>query len=725
MEKKLNGQGSISILLSELIYIIYILFLILSDWLSLGLFYLNSNIVMLGVAMAFIITMSITLFLRKYFVIKKANIDFLAGCAIVFLFITGLVRSIIPDLSYDTLNGRVFWQFPGFQDNIDYNTFPAGFTFFFPLSDRIFYYLRILLGYRLGTLVNTFVLILIYLEVRELLKELLEKPLQNIRKELNERSKTKIQYSFGVFTLNESVLALIACCLYYAIMNLGTYMIDLMALPFLLYLLQQLLKKECDSQLIQLGLFAFLCGCCFALKMPNMIFIAPILILYLIKNRRYIKWYTFVICLLLGIFPSFPYLLYAYISTGNPVYWTYNSIFKSPYYIDADFKDMRWGPENFKDLILWPLRLVFNYEERVSEISKSPQIYLLFGVLGSFIILFRSIKSKVWDKKYVILIGIFYIICYLWLSSTGYSRYAIICEIIASILAFIAITNLLQSPGKISTGIAYVLLLCLIVQFQYNAITGINNAYDWSWRGTTVNNLKNGVLADNAKWLLRDRGKIGSDEQREKVDIFLETGVSSQLMKNFDPDIPIINASYILGYLGGVKEQKGIDYPGYYKDKINSAIQNGAGVYDIRFLNQLEEACNLANQWGVEIVGCEKIDSYYTTTLPVLIQYTTSGNTNTFTALNTTQILENLSANKEQVSLNGIVYLNYYEQNERKLEIIVTKEGVQSISEVMLQPKEFYNLHDLINISGLTASDQVVVNIEEGATVYAINLWLE
>lgn len=725
MEKKINEQGSISILLPELIYVIYILFLILSDWLSVGLFYLNNNIIMLGGAMAFIITIAITLFLRKYFCIEKLNIDFLAGCSIVFLFMMGFARSIIPDLSYDTLNGRVFWQFPGFQDNIDYNTFPAGFTFFFPLSDRIFYYLRVLLGYRLGTLTNTFVFILTYLETRELLKELLGSPLQNIRKELNERSKTKIQYSFGVFTLNESVLALIACCLYYAIMDLGTYMIDLMALPFLLYLLQQLLKKECDSNIIQLGFFAFLSGCCFALKMPNMIFIAPILLLYLIKNRKYIKWYIFVICLLLGIFPSFPYLLYAYISTGNPVYWTYNSIFKSPYYIDADFKDMRWGPENFKDLILWPLRLVFNYEERVSEISKSPQIYLLAGVLGSFAILFQSIKSKVWDKRYILLVGIFYIICYLWLSSTGYSRYAIFCEIIASILAFIAITNLLQSPGKIVKGIAYILLLCLIVQFQYNAVTGINNAYDWSWRGTTINNLKNGVLADNVKWLLRDRGKIGSDEQREKVDIFLETGVSSQLMKNFNPDIPIINASYILGYLEGVKEQKGIDYPSYYKDKVDSAIQNGAGVYDIKFLNQLEEVCNLANQWGVEIIGCEKMDSYYIAEQPVLIQYTTSDNANTFTALSATQVLERLSADKEHVSLNGIVYLNYYEQTERKLEIIVTKAGVQSISEIMLHPKEIYKLQDIIDISGLTASDQVIINIEEGATVYAINLWLD
>lgn len=710
------------------VYISYLVFLSINDTISLGLFYtgIEKYSIFVGIAALGIVLLLIKCMYKRVD-ITRYQLDFLACFSVFLILVCGIARSIIPDLSYDTMNGRVFWQFPGFQNNIDYNVFPAGFTFFFPLSDRIFYYPRLLLGYRLGTLMNTVLLLLSFLETRALIKELLGDEILKIRETLGEKAKNHAQYAFTLLFFNESFLALIANMLFYAIANLGTYMIDLAGIPILLYLIRQLIKKEKDSHIIQLGFFAMLCGLCFALKFPNAVLIAPILLFYIIKNWKNLSITKFILCLCLGVAPAGIYLLYAYTSTGNPVYWTYNAIFKSPYYVNENFKDGRWGPEGIVDALLWPVKLVFNFQERVSEISKYPQIYILIGCISSVVILWKTVRKQIANKAFSVLAVIYGVMYILWLFSTGYPRYAVICEILAVIMFAIVMADSVIKGNRYSQIMTHIGLFLLVLQLGLNYLAGLNNEFDWHWRGTTASNIENGRLSENVKWLLRDRDTIGTDEQHEKVDIFLSMSNTRLFMKFFDKDIPIINASYILTYLSGLTNDEGTEFTEYYKNKIENAYEEGQTLYDIALVNEMEIVCEVANQWGVEIIGAENLDNYFdSTTAPILLEYAVSERRNNYRHVDNT-IIDTILSDEVMLHLNGIVFLHPRAWENSEVRIVANSNGSEEvIAEFILQPGEFCDLATDLVLPAVSNEAQISINVVNGNPyTYAINTWLE
>ena len=143
-------------------YTAYIVFLSITDLLAISLFYGGWNQFLWGAILAAAVcTVILAKKFSKYCVFERiVTHRALLLYGTIFL-VVGILRGLAPDLSHDVSQGRVYWQTPGFADNIDENVFPAGFTFFFPLSDRIFYYPRLLLGYRMGTLTNAALLILL------------------------------------------------------------------------------------------------------------------------------------------------------------------------------------------------------------------------------------------------------------------------------------------------------------------------------------------------------------------------------------------------------------------------------------------------------------------------------------------------------------------------------------------------------------------------------------
>ena len=343
-------------------YTAYIVFLSITDLLAISLFYGGWNQFLWGAILAAAVcTVILAKKFSKYCVFERiVTHRALLLYGTIFL-VVGILRGLAPDLSHDVSQGRVYWQTPGFADNIDENVFPAGFTFFFPLSDRIFYYPRLLLGYRMGTLTNAALLILIFIQMSALLHTLLGKQMLQLRKEYAEKAIGKPLYGILVYLISEDLLAFISVSLFYSLANLGTYMIDLVAIPLLLWLLCRVLEgRKNDAGRAELLFVALLCGLIFALKFTNVIFIAPLLLLYLLQNREVIHPGVFFAALVLGILPAAPYLLYAYTSTGNPVFWTFNAVFKSPYYPDTNFKDTRWGPQTLIELLLWPIHIILH-----------------------------------------------------------------------------------------------------------------------------------------------------------------------------------------------------------------------------------------------------------------------------------------------------------------------------------------------------------------------------
>lgn len=706
------------------IYMVYLSFLVLCDVANFGVYILSGGRIPVYVLLLFGAVFVFCVYrFREYICIEKLRMDLMAYIFLGLIFVLAFIRGILPDTSYDVMNARVFWQFPGFQDNIDYNTFPAAFTFFFPLPDRIFYYPRVLLGYRLGTITNAFVLALVYIEIRELVETLLGGKLSVLWKDMEKYSSETQVVVKAVF--NKSFLAAVSCLLYYIIAELGTYMVDITALPLLLVLLKKLFAKECDTSIIQFALTAYMAGICIALKVSNVIFLVPLILIYVIKNRKNMRIRDFLVCIIVGIFPSATYLIYAYISTGNPVYWMYNAIFKSPYYIDSNFKDRRWGPDNTKDYLLWPWKLVVGYDSRVSELSKLPQIYILLGWISSVYLIVRGCIKRIWDRGmtiFILLFGVFYV---QWLYSTGYPRYAIICEIMAAIICMSAVCDLLMAHKKILRVIAATVMLALVLQMQLNYMEGINNRYDWSWRGTTAENIANGKLFANLKWLLRDRGTIGTDEQHSKVDIFLESYTNSQYMKMFDEDIPIINGDYIETYLTQVRDVKGIDYPAYYKEKIMNALEEGKGVYDLLAPKNIYHAIDLANAWGLRITECEYVESFYTKDeYPVLIRYELANEDNEFLPVDFVDIDTSILGGSHNAQLGGIVYLDSTTAPYCTLALMVEwADGGTIEQKINLDAGNLYDLSQYFSIPGVDAEDRVYLEVlEEGITVNIANL---
>lgn len=724
---KVNNKTRI--LLSFACFIIYTLFLINTDIVCLILYYVGLNeYKWIGLIVGIIITSVLVFFYRNKVVFCHQKLDAIAYFFIAVIIVLGIVRGIIPDTSCDVARAHVFFQQIGFEDNITYNAFPAGYTYYFYLSDNFAYYFRLLLGYRLGTLANSFSLIVAYLEIRLLISDLVGNSLRKIREDLSIKSANSPACSLLILTANESFFSGIASLTYFAISELGTYMVDIVGLPVMIFLVRSALKKEKDEDVYQFVFYALMCGVCFAFKQTSIILIVPVLIIYLVRHRKNLNVGIFFSCLIVGIMPAAPYLIYTYVSTGNPVYITYNSIFKSPYYYDVDFKDTRWGPETLLDAVLWPIRLITNYSERVSEIITLPLPYILLGIISVFLILMFGLLNKLKkDTQREVLLSVVFISCIvLWLYTTGYMRYAIICEILAVILMAVAAADIYEANMKYKMGVSYILICILLIQCTANVVQGLDNKFDWSWRGSTLGNIKSGVLVNNAKWILLDR-KIGTDEQREKVDLFLLTDEGNAYMTLFNPDVPIIGASNISQYLGGLESVKGINYVDKYKNVVLEEMANEKRVFDIEKLNSLSNSCVVANEWGVEVSNIEWMDTFFVGSDELaLIEYKPAIYGNTYMEINESYTLEAVSENADK--LNGYVYLNpSYSVEHTTIKLIVKDDnGLENELYFTIAADEVFDLASIRGEIQVNAGDIVELEVIDGIEqLYAINLRIE
>jgi hypothetical protein len=336
------------------------------------------------------------------------------GVIIFFAGIT-LLRLPFPDASFDVLNYHLYLQEFKFENAVTYHFMPAGVAgFSLPLADRMFYVFRLLLGYRGGVILNTLVLILLYFQVKDLIK---------------------LAPNMGLLGKHQglalSLSALFALSTEHIFANIGVYMVDLLLVPFLLELLRMAFAGRTLPQfaLIYSGLMF---GLGASVKLTSLVFSVLLLAIIVLRYRRELTVSTAIISSLAIVFPIVTYLTYNFIETHNPVFPYLNEIFRSPLFPPTPFISATFplGPKTPLEFLGWPLYIIF-------EPQRTSELWYNSGRLGLGLLcaIAYTVLGFLWRKRDHISLGLLVLASmYLWILAKGLVRYGSFLEIVASIL---------------------------------------------------------------------------------------------------------------------------------------------------------------------------------------------------------------------------------------------------------------------------------------------------
>ncbi|MGE5329788.1 MAG: hypothetical protein ACM3KR_09810 [Deltaproteobacteria bacterium] len=618
----------------DLYFFIYLVFTILVFLNDVGSFinYAFKSIVINEVMLPVIFLIIIIFSARRFFIITNIKLNYFDISVLAVIIVLTCLRIALPDKTFDTLNYHIFVQQYNFSDSISDNFLPGGAgTFALPLGDRMFYVFRMILGYRAGTVLNTLVLVLIYLQIQSIIK--------------NYAAFNKINISRYL----TSLLPFAVISTEYILMNLSTYMTDLLFIPFLLELLRIILFVDSYNKKY-LCYFSLLFGFTIALKLTSITIGAILLIIYLtylIKNKKILNANVVLVCLFIISAPSSIYLIYNYMSTGNPVFPYYNEFFKSPFYLLENFKDLRWGPKNLYEYLTWCVYVFFK-PDKFSEISAySGRLSLCFVLSVSAAFIFIIFNKKFKDKCFVLLLIAFISSIFAWEITTGYIRYALFQEIMAGIILSILIANTINKKNNLLKMAGCVISILFLLQISLAYYFIIIRNTDWSWRAET-NNYNS--ITQNLLMIGKDKQELETDALLKDVNawgIVNHNCAYAAMLKN---DIPMFDISY--GLIN--KERIGKDFDAF----LNSNIKNKE-IYTISSYDQFEETINELNNFGYRIKKLLIIKPAF---LPkneklYLLNIKKSDEINSFYVLKSeTECIEvNLEPEKRQQSLSAVV----------------------------------------------------------------------
>ena len=383
---------------------------------------------------ALIISCVLGFILHRYF-IKKKKITFTADwnafdIVMITLVIAFAISKIsLPDYSYDVANYHIYLQQNTIIDKVHFDFF-AGKTenaFLFPLGDRMHYIFRYFLGYRLGTILSYYTLIIAFYEIKKILR-------------LAVKNKNLISI-FAIFCIFSSTLVR---------MWSGTYYIDTFSIPLLLeilYIVLTFVQNKELFQMKQLTVIGFLTGIATAIKVSNAILIIPIVLFGVICNRKYLRTLQYrylVIPIALAIFPALLYALDNYIQVGNILFPYYNQIFRSDYFGYFSWKDHRIGIPSFWHTLIWPIytsviSLGYGDDWYITEpIWAIGYVFLLIYLVVSFMK-----KKKNTMQYYIAIITILMTAFWIFILD-GYMRYALIIPVLYSIIISISCITLIE-----------------------------------------------------------------------------------------------------------------------------------------------------------------------------------------------------------------------------------------------------------------------------------------
>lgn len=511
------------------IYVYFILAIVVCDCLTvvLDLEYF------LALCVAFIGIIALGYILRENIILEKVQICWLDVVFVVAIIAVSILRGVMPDTSYDTSNYHAFFQYELDRDFINYDFFPirAVNASTIVLGDRMFGCFHRILGYRMGTSLNTLCVIIIYFKLKEIL-DLLGKYLEiNINRFL-------ICFLSIICMLSENIYSL-----------LSTYMIDLLSVPLLLQMLLIVLQSErwkieeleentADAVInFEAVWLCIMAAMAVGIKISNAGIVAPLAISYLYKKHFKLRIRDYIICI--ACMGSI-LVIYFYISwkiTGNPVFPMMNGLFKSLFFSEEyspnDFSafNSRFGPFGIIQTILWPIYMLI-HPEQTSDIPFCSGRLLV----SSIAILALSVKEIKNNKKYQEIIS-YIVVWYLIFLFVfrGYMRYIIILEILESAIALVLVYKYLKTERY--------QILCIELCIAFLCQIGISgNQYfvknwEWSWRDIHD---KERVIS-NAKMVFKDYTSGLSADISQDIEMLLVADASGSLAYLLKDDVPIVN----------------------------------------------------------------------------------------------------------------------------------------------------------------------------------------
>jgi hypothetical protein len=379
---------------------------------------------------------------------------------------------------------------------------------------------RLVLGYRLGTIINFFVLLWAGQIIDRILRPFIDGPWLRHAAVL-------------LILLTESIL-----------FEISTYMVDLLTVPLLLQAtLLALNLDQAQNRRMSLLHIALLLGASAAFKLTNLAVAIPLLAICIVRisfvvNLKQVLT-TSLQMLVFFVLPILPFTIYIYRLTGNPIFPIANRFFESPFWPTHGGWDDRWGPQTLWQTIAWPVLAWFK-PERHSELG------LYSGRLSLAFIIAILFLPFVWRNTQVRILCIFLVSsALLWsIAGMGYSRYGLFEDVLGGITvcAVASVLALSLQHRSWRTAVAFVISAVFVTQSYLACRYAL--AKEWGERTTAI--AAPAVHAREAALILRDHSlrTFLTDEQKtrfDKVQVWFETGPKSTAFEVLlNPRAPVI-----------------------------------------------------------------------------------------------------------------------------------------------------------------------------------------
>ncbi len=356
---------------------------------------------------------------------EKKDIVFFMILFFIFLF-----KVALPDFSYDVANYHIYLQENTNIDKLNFDLMAGKVVngFLFPLGDKMHYIFRYFLGYRLGTILSYYTLIVMFYQIKNILN-------------LYCKNKKFISY-LSIGCIGSTIIY----------QWLGTYYIDCLGIVFILQLIYELIvQKNVFNSSQTITYVSILCGLSLAIKLSNAFMIIPILLFFLVLRRAEFNLKlipTYLLCCIIAIIPILPYCIDNYIQTGSPLFPYYNNIFKSEYFGLFSWKDERFKNISLPYALIWPvytsvIHLGYGDDWMIRDPLWAIGYIIVLGVL-IYSLIFRKNKLKI--RKEIIQLSILsLLLTAFWIVFLyGYMRYALIIPIMYYIIIAIFFIKLIE-----------------------------------------------------------------------------------------------------------------------------------------------------------------------------------------------------------------------------------------------------------------------------------------
>jgi hypothetical protein len=476
------------------------------------------------------------------------------GLPLLFFYV---IRLPFPDVSFDVLNYHIFHGERALRGPLlvpgDFFPTPAPFN---PTPDIVTGLYRHLLGYRLGTIVNYLALLWTGAILERILRDWI--PSAWLR-------------SAAIFFVLATEQLLF---------QINNYMVDLLALPLLLESAVLAVgandRAALERRIMRLSL---LLGFAAAFKLANLIYAVPIVLVYVFNLvavtssadrtatlRRLAKMAlpaAWVFAL-----PLWPFTVFIYRLTGNPVFPLYNGLFKSPYWPQGILFDPRWGPYGVMETLAWPVVMLFRPARLSEYVFYSGRLSIGFLVAAALVVLARQ-NRQLRQLALITLVG-----SVLWSATSGYIRYALFLELTSGILitwvVIQAWTRLRSWRGwrKLVRFESLAVLLLIPTPFA------LARAYKWEWSArTTIFDHRLNLNLNEAGNMLRDRELAPylapADEQLfAEVGLWIETTYkTSAIQALLKPTSPAVGVRVQEYFVSPAARKKVADILSEHRDK--------------------------------------------------------------------------------------------------------------------------------------------------------------